>query len=96
MFVAIWRFTTSDRAQFETHYGPNGTWARFFRSDSGYVRTDLLTDGQAYLTLDWWTSGAAYNAFRESHAAEYARIDLICESVTVTEEQLGHYEEVIP
>jgi hypothetical protein len=96
MFVAIWRFTTSDRAQFETHYGPNGTWARFFRSDSAYVRTDLLTDGQTYLTLDWWTSRAAYDAFRQSHGAEYARIDRICEAVTATEEQLGHYEEVIP
>jgi hypothetical protein len=96
MFVAVWRFTTSDPAAFESHYGSDGTWARFFRGDPAYVRTDLLVDGEAYLTLDWWMSRAAYDAFRESNAAEYARIDRICEVVTVTEERLGEYEEVIP
>jgi len=94
MFVAAWRFTTSDRDAFERHYGPDGTWAQLFRRGDGYVRTDLLTDGTAYVTLDWWTSRDAYDAFRREHADEYARIDLECESLTLSEESLGHFEEV--
>ena len=62
MFVVVWRFTANDPAAFEEHYGPEGTWARLFRRSPEYVRTDLLRGSDAYLTLDWWTSLAAYNA----------------------------------
>lgn len=94
MFVIAWRFTTNDRATFERHYAPDGTWAQLFRRAAGYVRTDLLTDGTAYITLDWWTSRAAYATFRHDYAADYARIDRECESLTTSEESLGQFEEV--
>ena len=94
MFVAAWRFTTSDPAAFEHHYAPDGTWAQLFRRAPGYVRTDLLTDGTAYVTLDWWTSRDAYDAFRSAHAEDYARLDRECESLTLSEESLGSFEEV--
>jgi hypothetical protein len=93
MFVIIWRFTTRDPVAFEHHYGPQGTWAAFFRRDPAFVRTDLLK-GDAYLTLDWWTSRDAYEAFRTTHSAEYAQIDWQCESVAVTEEKVGVFETV--
>ena len=94
MFLAAWRFTTSDRETFERHYGREGTWARFFRRDAGYVRTDLLTDGTSWLTLDWWASRQAYEDFRRQYADEYARIDRECEAVTTSETALGFFEEV--
>ena len=87
MYVAMWRFTTNDAQAFEQHYCSDGTWAQLFRRSSEYVRTDLLTDGTAYFTLDWWTSREAYDAFRAEHADEYARVDRECEAVTVTEER---------
>jgi hypothetical protein len=91
MYVIVWRFTTADPAAFEQHYGPNGTWARFFRRSGDYLRTDLLKSADVWLTLDWWTSLDAYNAFRNEHAEEYARIDAACEAVTTFEEKLGEY-----
>lgn len=94
MFVAMWRFTTTDRNAFEHHYGRDGTWAQLFRRGPGYVRTDLLTDGTAYVTLDWWTSRDAYDEFRREHAEEYARLDRECESLTTSEECIGLFEEV--
>ena len=94
MHVAVWRFTTNDPEEFERHYGPEGTWAQLFRRSAEYVRTDLLTDGSAYVTLDWWTSRAAYHAFRRDHAEDYARVDRQCEALTLTEEDLGRFEEL--
>jgi hypothetical protein len=93
MFVIIWRFTTADAEAFERHYGPEGTWARFFRRDPQFVRTDLLR-GDAYMTLDWWTSREAYDRFRVAHAAEYGQIDFMCEAVALTEEKVGTFDVV--
>ena len=91
MHVIVWRFTTGDPERFEQHYGPDGTWAKFFRRSSDYVRTDLLKGADAYLTLDWWTSLTAYDAFREEHAEDYAMIDTLCEALTMFEEKLGEF-----
>lgn len=94
MHVVIWRFTTTDAAEFERHYGPEGTWAQLFRRDPEYVRTDLLRDSGAYVTLDWWSSAAAYDAFRASHAADYTELDRVCEALTASEERLGAFDTV--
>jgi hypothetical protein len=91
MFVIVWRFTTFDAAAFERHYGRDGTWAELFRRDREYIRTDLLIDGQTYWTLDWWTSPAAYAAFRALHAEGYAAVDRMCESITSSEEKIGEF-----
>ena len=94
MFVTVWRFMTNAPAEFEQHYGPEGTWARLFRYSADYVRTDLLRSSDGYLTLDWWTSRAAYEAFRTEHADRYAEIDAMCEELTTFEEKVGEYDEV--
>lgn len=96
MYVVVWRFTTADPEGFARHYGPEGTWAQLFRRSGAYLRTDLLRSADAYLTLDWWTSLEAYNAFREEHASAYAAIDEACEAVTTFEEKLGEFDCVIP
>ena len=92
MFVAVWRFTTDVPAEFERHYGPDGSWAELFRRDPAYVRTDLLRDGTSYVTLDWWISRAAYDTFRAKHATDYATLDFMCEAATTEEEKLGEFE----
>jgi hypothetical protein len=94
MYVVLWRFTTNDPAELERHYGPEGTWAVLFRRSPDYIRTDLLRGADHYLTLDYWTSRESYDAFRTEHAAEYARIDALCEALTTAEEKLGAYVTV--
>lgn len=91
MHAILWRFTTNDPAAFERHYGPDGTWARLFRRDANYIRTDLLKNEETYLTIDWWTSSGAYDAFRETHAGDYAEIDRMCEALTVSETKVGEF-----
>ena len=78
MHVILWRFRArpGSEAAFEATYGDDGDWSSLFRIGEGYLGTVLLqaTDGM-YLTIDRWTSKAAYTTFGAAHAAEYAGID---------------------
>ena len=101
IFVYIWQFDVEDarRGEFERHYGPSGSWATLFRRARGYLGTQLLRDQATpgrYLTVDRWQSAAAYRAFREEFAAEYAELDRECEKLTRDERAIGNYDEVIP
>ena len=61
------------QAEFETVYGPDGDWARFFRTDPEYVETTLERTGAGeYRVTDHWRSRAAYEAFLKRNAAAYA------------------------
>jgi heme-degrading monooxygenase HmoA len=94
VYVIVWRFIVKPdrRAEFERHYGADGTWAEFFRRDPACVRTELLRgDGNEYLTLDYWSSEAAFLAFRAAHLAEYEEIDRGFEAMTESELRVGAY-----
>lgn len=93
-FVAIWRFTTNDRSAFEQLYGPQGEWARLFRLGEGYLSTELLVNGDVYVTFDWWRSHEDYSRFRELYASEYAVLDATGEAITATEEKVGEFVAV--
>jgi heme-degrading monooxygenase HmoA len=91
MYVIVWRFLVKEdrRAEFERQYGPEGTWAAFFRRDPAFVRTELLRgEGNEYLTRDYWMSEEAFLAFRAAHLAEYEEIDRGFEELTESEERV--------
>ena len=52
---------------FETVYGPDGEWARFFAPVDDYLDTELLRSvhegAVRYLVIDRWRSAASYDAF---------------------------------
>jgi len=96
-YATVWEFTVAPACQseFEAHYGPDGTWARLFRSADGYLGTDLLRDREntlRYLTIDRWESREAWLAFRRAHGAEYERLDREFEGLTTREAPLGEFE----
>ncbi|HQR38441.1 MAG TPA: antibiotic biosynthesis monooxygenase [Blastocatellia bacterium] len=98
MHVIVWRFQVKPgcEAEFERVYGSGGTWAQLFRRDEAFLGTELLRDAERpgyYVTVDRWTSPAAYAAFRESHAEEYDRVDRECEQLTVLEKGVGVYTQ---
>ena len=95
-FVIIWEFVAKvgQQTAFEAAYGPNGDWVQFFRGGSGYVRTDVLkdtADARRYITIDYWQSEHAYDAFRALHEQEYKAIDVRCEALTESEELIGKF-----
>lgn len=93
-YILIWEFTVrSDLIEiFKEKYGSHGIWATFFRSDPGYIRTELVQDTsniQRFLTLDFWVSKKAYDVFRSENQVTYERIDAECVALTEKEMFLG-------
>jgi Antibiotic biosynthesis monooxygenase. len=100
--VIIWEFRVAagKRREFESAYGPDGEWARFFgrARNNGYVETQLIRDAAVptrYLTLDFWTSPQAYERFKKENQAEYQAIDQRCESLTQRENEIGRFQCVV-
>ena len=93
-FAYVWQYVVEDgqRAAFEHTYGPEGEWVQMFSHADGYLETELLSDaedGGKYLTIDYWVSKEARNAFRLDFADEFQALDRRCEELTVQERFLG-------
>lgn len=98
-YAILWRFVpkAGHLEEFERHYGPEGTWAQFFRLSDRYIRTDLLMGNAArreYLTIDWWKSREDYEQFRALHSDEYPRLDSRFEELNEVEERIGEFEAI--
>ncbi len=98
-YLIVWEFRPKKGVEmaFEDAYGPKGIWARLFQHGEGFVATELnhdLKDPGRYLTLDFWTSKQAYEAFRAAHVAEYQAIDEQCESLTEREKEIGTFQRL--
>lgn len=90
MFVTVWKFIVrpAKSAEFEQHYGSDGSWAQLFRKAPGYIRTELYRGESAneYLTVDYWETPETYLEFRKAMGEEYAALDAQLEELTEREE----------
>jgi len=98
-FSYIWEFRVKPQhlAEFEAAYGPEGDWLRLFRTDPGYLGTELLRDREdpfRFITVDHWTSREACRAFRERCRPEYEALDGRCAGFTASERHLGDFDTV--
>ena len=96
MFVVVWQFEIAEEkvAAFEAAYGPEGAWAKLFRTSPNYLGTDLMRDAYipgGYLTIDRWTSEEDFRAFRKDHDAEYESLDRSSDALTSRESRIGAY-----
>ena len=86
MFIRVWEYDVpEDRAdRFIAAYGPSGDWARLFARGSGFARTELFLSTQVatrFVSIDWWRSEAAWQAFRESWGEAYSKLDATLQPV---------------
>ena len=98
-YVIVWEFRINSRteAEFERHYGPDGSWAQFFRGSKAYIRTELtrdVADRLRFITLDYWQSQEEFEGFREQNLGEYQRLDKEFEGLTEQETRLGAFQMV--
>ncbi len=96
MYNILWEFLvkSGSEAEFERHYGNQGTWAQFFQRGNGYKGSHLFRDvsnSSRYLTLDQWESSEYFHAFEAEHREEYQSIDKVCESLTLRENRLAFW-----
>ena len=90
MHVIEWEFRPrrGREAEFLAAYAADGTWARLFARGAGFLGTALIAVESKpgwYRTIDRWRSGAEYEAFRSTYAADYAALDAACEALTLEE-----------
>jgi heme-degrading monooxygenase HmoA len=96
MFVIVWQFEVAEEkiAAFEAAYGPDGSWAKLFRTSPHYKGTELLRDAYVpggYLTIDRWASEDDFRTFRKEHDKEYEALDRGCDALTAREQRVGAY-----
>ena len=94
----VWEFLVApgENAEFERHYGADGTWAQLFRRSPGYLGTLLLADRaepHRYLTIDRWRDEAAHADFQREYGAQYAALDAECARLTTGETLIGIFHE---
>lgn len=95
--MVLWSFEVAPgrTGDFESLYGPDGAWARLFARAPGYQGTELLRDTLRpgrYITIDRWTSAAAFTAFQREWKAEYEALDRAGAALTAAETPLGAFE----
>jgi quinol monooxygenase YgiN len=98
-YVIVWEFEPRPDAvpAFVHAYGPDGEWVPLFRRSPDYLGTELLRDADApsrWVTIDRWTSRAAYERFQAERAVEYRAIDGRCAALTEHEAFVGAFEVV--
>lgn len=98
-YAYIWQyFVRPERcAEFETHYGPEGSWVKLFRQHGGYIRTELhrdMVEANRYLTIDYWQSKEAFADFRKEFASQFEELDRKCELLTAKETCIGEFKPV--
>ena len=96
MFVVVWQFDIEEEkaSAFVDAYGQAGSWALLFRRSPEYLGTELLRDAYVpgrFLTIDRWSSGEAFRAFRAQHDADYELLDRACDALTSTETRIGAF-----
>ena len=95
----IFHVKPAKRRVFQRVYGPGGDWAQLFAKDQNYIGTELLrdsTDTRCYLTVDRWTSRAAYHHFKKKHRKEFVALDISCEALTIREIKIGEFSSMRP
>jgi heme-degrading monooxygenase HmoA len=96
-YLYVWQYRVRPgyEASFLDAYGPEGAWVQLFRRAEGFLRTELHRDREQpdrFVTLDYWESQEAWQAFRSSFAAEYQALDARCAAFTFSEHEIGRFE----
>ena len=96
MFVILWEYEVKPgyEERFVTVYGPDGDWARLFRTDSHYQGTRLLRDvsrPRCCFTLDYLDDEHSFTAFKTAHDEAYAALDRATEGLTLSERRIASF-----
>ena len=94
--MVMWEFHVRKgmKKRFEKAYGTDGDWVKLFEQDESYIKSELVHGAKVeptYVTLDFWASQRAYDAFRKQHLAEYRTLDQKCEEMTENEREIGRF-----
>jgi heme-degrading monooxygenase HmoA len=99
VYIRIWEFQAQAgrEKEFEKIYGPEGDWVELFRKSKAFLRTevyrDLETSGR-YVTIDYFSSQAAFQSFLKEFRERYGSLDQLGETVCASEKRIGSFGNV--
>ena len=98
MIAIVWEFVVKEESipAFRRVYGPSGDWAALFRQYPGFEGTTLLQDEarpERFFTIDRWKDAADFHRMKQQSRPEYSRLDEECRSLTLSEREIGLFEE---
>lgn len=96
MIYIVWIFKVRPEflAEFQKHYGPEGSWVQFYNQARGYLGTVLLRDSaheNQFLLWDQWDSLHSFERYRRENDEAFNKLDRQCEAFTLEEKRLGIY-----
>jgi quinol monooxygenase YgiN len=92
MFLWEYKVLPEQISEFEAHYGPSGKWAQLFENAEGYIRSELLRDGDdpmLYRAAEYWTSRDAFLNFLRDYSVPYDELHKICDGLSASQTNLG-------
>jgi hypothetical protein len=92
--VRVWEYDVAAefRAEFETAYGPTGSWAELFARSIAFLGTELFASTSVpgrYLTVDRFADETAWTDFLSDNSAAYAALDEATQRLTLDERELA-------
>jgi heme-degrading monooxygenase HmoA len=99
VYIRIWEFQAQAgrEKEFEKIYGPEGDWVELFRKSKAFLCTevyrDLETSGR-YVTIDYFSSQAAFQSFLKEFRERYDSLDQLGETVCASEKRIGSFGNV--
>lgn len=93
MLVRIWQYDIAPgrETEFERFYGPTGRWVQLFARSADHLGTELyraVGRPGRYLTVDRFTSAAAWRQLLAAHGEDYDALDSRCAELTTSEVEL--------
>ena len=93
MYVRVWEYQieAGNSAAFRTAYGAEGDWVQLFRRGRGYAGSVLYqdtADGTRFVTVDQWSSAAAWTEFLEQLGEPYEALDARLAPLSLSQREL--------
>lgn len=93
MYLIVWKYSVpaAHASAFVRAYGPEGDWVQLFGSAPGYLGTELIAcdDSDTYMTIDRWSTKAAFDAFVLARRVDYHNLDERLAELTTEEILVG-------
>jgi heme-degrading monooxygenase HmoA len=99
VYVRIWEFQAQAgrEKEFEKIYGLEGEWVQLFRKSKAFLRTEVYRDLENtghYVTIDYFSSQPAFQAFLKEFRERYDNLDRLGETVCASEKRIGSFGPV--
>lgn len=97
MYVVVWKYKIklSERSEFESEYGLNGSWSAFFRKSQDFLGSKLFAGNNlTYLIIDAWDTRQAYESFLQRFRLEYELLSEQFRYLFEEENRIGDFHEI--